>query len=72
MITGQKRLPYLLPLSQVLGIAEELDYAPEWVCKALFRRGQAMAGKRNYERALKDFKAVLKLQPQVYSQWAWP
>jgi predicted TPR repeat methyltransferase len=50
---------------QVLEISEELDYAPEWVCKARFRRGQAQARKRNFDAALQDFSLVLKLQPQV-------
>jgi hypothetical protein len=49
----------------VLEIAEELDYAPEWICKARFRRAQAQAGKRNFEQALADFKEVLRLQPKV-------
>jgi predicted TPR repeat methyltransferase len=52
---------------QVLEIEEELDYAPEWVCKARFRRGQAQARKRNFDLALADFRAVLELQPEVIS-----
>ena len=40
-----------------------MDYAPEWVCKAMYRRGQAQAGKRNFNAAIKDLSAVIKLQP---------
>jgi len=49
--------------NKVLSIKEELDYAPEWVCKAMYRRGQAQAGKRNFNAAIKDLSAVIKLQP---------
>ena len=49
----------------MLEIEEELDYAPDWVCKARFRRGQAQARKRNFSMALQDFSMVLKHQPQV-------
>ncbi len=57
---------------QVLEIEEELDYAPEWVCKARFRRGQAQARKRNFDAALQDFSLVLKLQPQVKKSQVQP
>jgi hypothetical protein len=57
---------------QVLEIAEELDYAPEWVCKARFRRGQAQARKRNFDAALQDFSHVLMLQPQVKNSQVQP
>merc|ERR1712241_436994 len=30
---------------------EELDYAPEWVSKARYRRGQAQNGKQNFDLA---------------------
>ena len=41
----------------------ELDYAPEWVTKARYRRGQAQNGKQNFELALKDLLVVQRLQP---------
>ena len=40
-----------------------MDYAPEWVSKARYRRGQAQNGKQNFELALKDLLVVQKLQP---------
>jgi len=49
--------------NKVLEVQEELEYAPEWICKARYRRGQAQAGKRNFNAAIKDLNAVLKLQP---------
>lgn len=42
---------------------EELDYAPDWLTKARYRRGQAQKGKQNYDLALRDLLAVQKLQP---------
>ena len=42
---------------------EEFDYAPEWVTKARYRRGQAQNGKQNFELALKDLLVVQRLQP---------
>jgi len=49
--------------NKVLEIEEELDYAPDWVTKARYRRGQAQAGKQNLDLALKDLLVVQKLQP---------
>jgi len=49
--------------NKVLDIEEELDYAPEWVTKARYRRGQAQNGKQNFELALEDLLVVLRLQP---------
>merc|ERR1711976_423868 len=49
--------------NKVLDIEEELDYAPDWVTKARYRRGQAQAGKQNLDLALKDLLVVQKLQP---------
>ena len=40
-----------------------MDYAPEWVSKARYRRGQAQNGKQNFDLALKDLLVVQKLQP---------
>ena len=42
---------------------EELDYAPDWITKARYRRGQAHNGKQNFEQALADLKVVQRLQP---------
>jgi len=49
--------------NKVLDIEEELDYAPEWVSKARYRRGQAQNGKQNFDLALKDLLVVQRLQP---------
>jgi len=49
--------------NKVLGLEEELDYAPDWVTKARYRRGQAQNGKQNFEQALADLKVVQQLQP---------
>jgi len=49
--------------NKVLGLEEELDYAPDWVTKARYRRGQAQNGKQNFEQALADLKVVQRLQP---------
>merc|ERR1711974_566077 len=49
--------------NKVLDIEAELDYAPEWVTKARYRRGQAQNGKQNFELALKDLLVVQRLQP---------
>jgi len=49
--------------NKVLGLEEELDYAPEWVTKARYRRGQAQNGKQNFEQALADLRVVQQLQP---------
>jgi len=49
--------------NKVLEIEEELEYAPEWVSKARYRRGQAQNGKQNFDLALKDLLVVQKLQP---------
>ena len=54
----------LLLLAQLLALLqEELDYAPDWVTKARYRRGQAQNGKQNFEQALADLKVVQRLQP---------
>jgi len=50
--------------NKVLEIEEELDYAPDWITKARYRRGQAQNGKQNFEEALADLRVVLKLQPK--------
>lgn len=50
--------------NKVLEIKDELEYAPDWVCKARYRRGQAQAGKRNFAAAISDLNHVLKLQPR--------
>jgi len=50
--------------NKVLEIKGELEYAPDWVCKARYRRGQAQAGKRNFKAAISDLNHVLKLQPK--------
>ena len=47
----------------VLFYQEELDYAPEWVTKARYRRGQAQNGKQNFDLALADLLVVQRLQP---------
>ena len=44
-------------------LQEELDYAPDWVTKARYRRGQAHNGKQNFDQALADLKVVQQLQP---------
>ena len=44
-------------------LQEDLEYAPEWVSKARYRRGQAQNGKQNFDLALKDLLVVQKLQP---------
>jgi len=50
--------------NKVLEIEEEFrDYAPDWVTKARYRRGQAHNGKQNFEQALADLKVVQQLQP---------
>jgi len=49
--------------NKVLKLEEEFEYAPEWVCKARYRRGQAQKGKRNFSFAIEDLKVVLRLQP---------
>jgi tetratricopeptide (TPR) repeat protein len=49
--------------NKVLGLEEEFDYAPEWVTKARYRRGQAQSGKQNFEQALADLREVVRLQP---------
>ena len=53
----------LLLLVQLALLQEELDYAPDWVTKARYRRGQAQNGKQNFEQALADLKVVQRLQP---------
>ena len=53
----------LLLLAQIALLQEELDYAPDWVTKARYRRGQAQNGKQNFEQALADLKVVQRLQP---------
>ena len=53
----------LLLLAQLALLQEELDYAPDWVTKARYRRGQAQNGKQNFEQALADLKVVQRLQP---------
>ncbi|XP_023328774.1 peptidyl-prolyl cis-trans isomerase D [Eurytemora carolleeae] len=50
--------------NKVLEVKGELEYSPDWVCKARFRRGQAQAGKRNFSAAVDDLNAVLKLKPE--------
>jgi len=50
--------------NKVLEIEEELDYAPDWVTKARYRRGQAQNGKQNFQQALADLRVVQRLQPQ--------
>ena len=52
-----------LLLDQLSVLQEELDYAPEWVTKARYRRGQAQNGKQNFEQALADLRVVQQLQP---------
>ena len=47
----------------VPSLQEEFEYAPEWVAKARYRRGQAQNGKQNFEQALADLKVVFRLQP---------
>ena len=42
---------------------EEFHYAPEWVTKARYRRGQAHNGQQNHDAALRDLLVVQKLQP---------
>jgi len=49
--------------NKVLDMEEEFDYAPEWVTKARYRRGQAHNGQQNHDLALKDLLVVQKLQP---------
>jgi len=49
--------------NKILEIEEELDYAPDWITKARYRRGQAQNGKQNFDLALKDLLVVQKLQP---------
>ena len=39
-------------------LQEELDYAPEWITKARYRRGQAHNGKQNFDLALRDLMVV--------------
>ena len=46
-----------------VGWQEELDYAPDWITKARYRRGQAQNGKQNFDLALKDLLVVQRLQP---------
>ena len=53
----------LLLLAQLALLQEELDYAPDWVTKARYRRGQAQNGKQNFEQALADLRVVQRLQP---------
>ena len=53
----------LLLLAQLALLQEELGYAPDWVTKARYRRGQAQNGKQNFEQALADLKVVQRLQP---------
>ena len=53
----------LLLIAQLALLQEELDYAPDWVTKARYRRGQAQNGKQNFEQALADLKVVQRLQP---------
>lgn len=43
-------------------INDALDIAPD-NAKALFRRGQAWHGKREYEKSLMDLQKALKLAP---------
>ena len=54
---------FLLARSAWPILQEELDYAPDWVTKARYRRGQAQNGKQNFEQALADLKVVQRLQP---------
>jgi len=54
----------LYECNKVLDIEDELDYCPDWVCKARYRRGQAQCGKQNYEQALQDLLVVQRLQPK--------
>ena len=49
--------------NKILEMEEEFDYAPDWVTKARYRRGQAHAGKQNFDLALSDLLRVQKLQP---------
>lgn len=44
-------------------IEEELDYAPDWLMKARYRRGQAQNGKQNFDQALTDLREVLRYTP---------
>ena len=50
-------------LPHPFSVQEELDYAPDWITKARYRRGQAQNGKQNFEQALADLKVVQRLQP---------
>lgn len=61
-VLGLEVIVFLL-LDQLSVLQEELDYAPEWVTKARYRRGQAQNGKQNFEQALADLRVVQQLQP---------
>ena len=61
-VLGLEVIVFLL-LDQLSVLQEELDYAPEWVTKARYRRGQAQNGKQNFEQALADLRVVHQLQP---------
>ena len=62
-VLGLEVSVYLLLLALWPMLQEELDYAPDWVTKARYRRGQAQNGKQNFEQALADLKVVQRLQP---------
>ena len=62
-VLGLEVSVYLLLLVLWPMLQEELDYAPDWVTKARYRRGQAQNGKQNFEQALADLKVVQRLQP---------
>ena len=62
-VLGLEVSVYLLLLVLWPMLQEELDYAPDWVTKARYRRGQAQNGKQNFDQALADLKVVQRLQP---------